>query len=246
MLSEDLSKGQTIMGYSLELQDSSTKSWTTLTLDPMLAGRTVGGRNIVQLPNGLSNASAVRFKCTRAIQANDKAFGATLATFSLHRLVQPPAPPPAPGKLRSYRSKMINDTAPCSTRDRGSCATFTSAGYSLVREEAVVLSSRQEGDAETKWAHLVYSVTKSDNGLADVIAAGGKLDPLLQPSSYADEGAVDKMAVYTKGGAGRVEIVAYYSAARHDFWALASSASKAEAEAQGYTRVASIGWGLTP
>ena len=86
-------------------QHAGPSASKALTLDPMLAGQTVGEKNIVRLPSGLSNASAVRFKCTRAIQANDKAFGATLATLSLHRLVQPPA---VPAKLRSYRSKTIN------------------------------------------------------------------------------------------------------------------------------------------
>ena len=66
------------------------------------------------------------------------------------------------------------------------------------------------------------------------------------PAGYLDEGALDKMAVYTEGGAGRVEIVAFYSAARRDFWVLAAAASKAEAEAAGYVKVGSVGWGLTP
>ena len=106
-----------------------------------------------------------------------------------------------------------------------------------------MLASRQDGDPQTKWARLVYSVAKHDNGLADVTTKG-TLDPLLTPTGYLDEGAVEQMAVFTQGGAGRVEIVAYYSAARRDFWALASLASKAVAEANGYTRVASVGWGL--
>ena len=37
----------------------------------------------------MSRAAAVRFTCTKAISANEAAFGATLAVFSLHKLVDP-------------------------------------------------------------------------------------------------------------------------------------------------------------
>lgn len=36
----------------------------------------------------------------------------------------------------------------------------------------------------------------------------------------------------------------YYSAAKHDFWALASDASKSDAESNGYTLVGTLGYGL--
>ena len=110
----------------------------------LFAGVTVGTKAIVRLPGLVtrSNASAVRFTCKSAIGVNDAAFGATLSAFSLHTLVDPPAPPPKMVALRSYWGAKENDTAPCATRDGGTCGTFTAAQYTLVRDEALVFDSR--------------------------------------------------------------------------------------------------------
>ena len=89
LLQEGLTKGQTILGYTLETQDKASKKWTEIKLDPKSAGLTVGTKAIVTLESTLSNASAVRFRCTNAIAQNDEKFGAKLEAFSLHKLVRP-------------------------------------------------------------------------------------------------------------------------------------------------------------
>jgi len=82
--------GLCVCGYTLEAQDPTTKAWSKLPLNTTNAGLTIGSKAYVMLA-GLSNAAAVRFRCTDAIAANDEAFGAELATFSLHKLVHPPS-----------------------------------------------------------------------------------------------------------------------------------------------------------
>jgi len=52
------------------------------------------------------------------------------------------------------------------------------------------------------------------------------------------------VAVYTATGPGRVALDAFYSAARKDFWILASAASRAEAIAAGYVLIGPVGYGL--
>jgi hypothetical protein len=244
VLQEGLTNGQTILNYTLDLQHPDTKQWTAIRLDPKLAGVTVGTKAIVLLPGGLSNASAVRFTCTGAIASNDAAFGATLSAFSLHRLVQPPGPPPMQISLRSYWGAKENDTAPCATRNGGTCNTFTRAHYSLIREEAVVLDRREDTDPATKYLDLVYSVGAADNGLSDFV--GTKLNPTFSPDGYVDEGSQDRMVVYVEGGQGRVELQSYYSSSRKDYWVIASQASRAEAISRGYVLAGHLGYALKP
>lgn len=246
VLQEGLTRGQTITGYTLELLEPGATEWSPVLLDPKSAGQTLGSKGIVRL-SGPSNATAVRFACTRAIALNDAAFGANLSTFSLHTLAPPKGPPPTKVSLRSYWSEAVNDTAPCATRDGGSCSTYTGARYVLLREEALVLSNREMSDPATKVLDLVYSVSAADNGLSDFTggAVGGALDPVFAPTGYVDE-PLDKMAVYVQGGPGRTPLESYYSSARKDFWVVGCAASKAEAISKGYTRVGLLGYGLLP
>jgi len=120
VVEENLVAGQIVLGYTLETQEPTTKVWAEVPLDRSVAGQTVGSRAIVVLPGGLSNASAVRFRCTNAIGGNSSAV--TLTRFSLHRLVQPPVVAKHVS-LRSYWSLAGNDTAPCAMRDGSRCTT---------------------------------------------------------------------------------------------------------------------------
>ena len=66
MIREDLTSGQVVMGYSLELRDCATDRWAPVVLNSTLAGQTGGMKSIATL-NVASSACAVRFNCTRAI-----------------------------------------------------------------------------------------------------------------------------------------------------------------------------------
>ena len=244
VLQEGLARGQSILGYSLELMDAATQRWTPVPLDKTTAGLTVNHKAIVQLPGGVTNATAVRFTCTRAIAAVDAASGTTLAALSLHTLRGPPQPPARRVSLRSYVSDSLHDTAPCATRDGGACSTYTAAQYRLLREEAIVLDRRNGSDPSTKYLDLVYSLAAGDNGLSDVIA--GKPDPAYAPPGYADYSDDDRVAVYTEAGTGRIPLESYYSGALKDFWVVGSAASRAEALAKGYAKVGVLGYGLAP
>jgi hypothetical protein len=134
VLQEDLSLGQVVLGYTIELQSSATGAWTLLA---NAHGKTVGSKLIDTIPPPSASTvsahqqppsppaySAARFRCTDAIGGQSAVV--TLSRFSLHKQV----PPPVVAKqypLRSYWSSANNDTAPCALRDGGSCSTFTGA-----------------------------------------------------------------------------------------------------------------------
>ena len=86
MISEDLSAGQVVLGYSLELEDCVTGDWTPVRLNATLTGQTVGMKSIVTLPLP-SSACAVRFKCTQAISG--AAAMVQLLGISLHKMQAP-------------------------------------------------------------------------------------------------------------------------------------------------------------
>ena len=246
VLTEGLEHGQGILAYTLEVQDRATGGWSAVGLDPKEAGLTVGSKSIAVLGQAAAGAGAVRFNCTRSIKEVDDAYGVTLAAFSLHAL----APPVSFAPLRSYWSAKANDTAPCATRYGGTCSGYTTStdAYMLLREEALVLTEREAGDPATAAVHLVYSLAATDNGFADV-GTGGATDPALAPAGYVDEAVAageygDAVAVYTQAAPGRVRLDVYYSAAREDFWVVGSAASRAEARAQGYALVKTLGYGL--
>eukprot|EP00040_Diaphanoeca_grandis_P031655 m.189831 g.189831 ORF g.189831 m.189831 type:complete len:612 (-) comp32388_c2_seq1:152-1987(-) len=232
MMQEQIELGQSILKYSLDLQ-MADGTWQPVTT---ALGQTVGEKLVDTLPN-TTGSVAVRFRCTDAIGGTSATV--SLTTISLHTLV-PPVAPVEHGVLRSYFSESLNDTAPCAFRDQGSCGTYTTAKYTLVRDEAVVLSTRVDSDTETKWAHLTYSVQKSDNGLSD------GLNPKFQPATYLDESVYEKLVVYTADAPGRVKLDCYFSDARNDFWILGSDMSRSEAVQRGYALVGTVGYGLAP
>lgn len=90
MVTEDLTHGQAVLGYTIELQDPHTKAWTAVSVDPSQGGQTIGSKGIVVLKSPQS-ASAARLRCTRAIDAVDSATGVTITSFSLHKLAPPPS-----------------------------------------------------------------------------------------------------------------------------------------------------------
>ena len=241
LLEEDLTQGQKFLNFTLEMQtaDNNNGAWNLYTMDPNSGGATIGSRLIVQLPT-LSQALAVRVNCTGAIGGSTASV--RLSRFSLHKIV---SVTPQNATLRSYIDQALKDTAPCALRDGGTCATYTNAGYKLVRSEALVLSSRRNGDPETRWVDLAYSLPANDNGLSGVMndTSSGKLDPRFAPAGYKDEGSYERAAVFTQPGTGRVALDAYYSAADLDFWVLASAESRTEALQRGYKLVGTVGYG---
>eukprot|EP00037_Helgoeca_nana_P005151 m.49644 g.49644 ORF g.49644 m.49644 type:complete len:119 (+) comp16171_c0_seq2:48-404(+) len=74
--------------YTLEVQDGTSKTWTLVPLDTTVSGQTIGAKAIVVLPT-LSNASALRLRCTKAVEAVDAVSGVTITSISAHRLAAP-------------------------------------------------------------------------------------------------------------------------------------------------------------
>jgi alpha-L-fucosidase len=249
MIREDLSQGQYILGYTLELQDAASKAWTPVQLDPKISGQTIGQKAIIQLPvTGLSakgGVSAVRIKCAKAIGGGGTSVH--LAGMSLHKLVPPPVPPPKPLTLRNYVHTKKSpagavDTAPCADRDAGSCSTFTGAGYTLVREEAVVLcapltwcNAGSKMPPGTKRVDLIYDITLTDNSLSDGSAT-------FTPTGYANESSVETFYVYEASQPSLVPLDVYYNAKLQDHWVLASDTSRVDAAKKGYTKVGTLGY----
>eukprot|EP00041_Stephanoeca_diplocostata_P022021 m.521846 g.521846 ORF g.521846 m.521846 type:complete len:269 (+) comp21965_c0_seq1:1202-2008(+) len=101
MMQEDLSHGQVILSYTLEVRDTSG-TWTQVST---AHGQTVGRRLIDLLPASLQQAvgavTAARFTCTSHMGSPGQV--ATLSKISLHKL----SPPPIPHRtvpLQSYYS----------------------------------------------------------------------------------------------------------------------------------------------
>jgi alpha-L-fucosidase len=246
VIQEDLSQGQYILGYSLEMQDATTKLWTPLQLDPKKAGQTIGQKSIIQLPASLTGASAVRIKCTKAIGGGGQT-RVNLASMSLHKLVPPPLPPPQPLTLRSYAHTKKGpvgamDTAPCADRDGGSCTTFTRAGYTLVREEAVVLcapltwcNAGSKMPAGTKRIDLIYDLKLDDNSLSDGSSA-------FTPAGYTNETTAETFYIYEAAQPSMISLDVYYNTKLQDHWVLASDASRLDATKRGYTKVGTLGY----
>lgn len=88
MIREDLSAGQAILSYSLELQDCHSGSWELVRLNSTLAGQTVGMKSIAVL-RAPSSACAVRLRCTAAIGGPQS--WVRLLGMSLHKVHYPPA-----------------------------------------------------------------------------------------------------------------------------------------------------------
>lgn len=115
------------------------------------------------------------------------------------------------------------DRAPCATRD---CSVYTSDGYAAAGVEGWCLTSAPPAEP-TVAVKLWY------NGGTDNMGAASP------PADGQNWGDVDtECLVYANPGAGRAPLEVWHSEALGDYWSLASAASRAAAQAAGYTLVA--------
>lgn len=120
------------------------------------------------------------------------------------------------------------DRAPCATRD---CGVYTGAGYTAAGVEGYCLTA-PPGDGES-----VVSVKLYYNGGTDNMGAPA---PPADGQTWQD---VDtECLVYANAGAGRAPLEVWRSTQLGDYWSLASAASRAAAQAAGYTLVESVGF----
>jgi alpha-L-fucosidase len=238
IIMEDLTHGQVVLGYSLEVQHATTKQWEPVSLDRAIAGQTVGHKVINQIP--ASDSRALRWNCTSAMGGADA--DVTIAAMSLHKLRPPPPPPPAPAKLLSLRTYVNgatqdDDNTPCAARNGGACTTYTSAGFTLLRVEGRVWSSPAAG--ATRRIDLIYDLALDDNSLSDGTSA-------FTPAGYANESSTgETFYVFpTQVNASLVPLDVYFSGrgSESDHWVLASSASRAVATERGYVKLGTIGY----
>lgn len=88
LLAEELSTGQNVLGFEIEVQDKAGK-WTKAALAPTsCAGQTIGSKCVAILAGGAApGTAAARVTCTAAVHKGEA--GASLKSVSLHKL-QPP------------------------------------------------------------------------------------------------------------------------------------------------------------
>lgn len=125
---------------------------------------------------------------------------------------------PAPAVLRSFWSPVLNDTAPCATRDGGTCSTYTASDdkYSLKRAEAGCLPAA--GVPGTTAVSLTFNAAPQDNSFGS--------STFHQPGYEVVE---TECYLFTSAASGRIPVDAYWSGARNDTWVVASDSSRAEA-----------------
>jgi len=87
LMMEDLTDGQNMIGFQLELQDQSGK-WEPAMLDAdSCTGKTVGARCVAILAGGRKAAMGARFSCMQPVHETDKRVA--LKSISLHQLRPP-------------------------------------------------------------------------------------------------------------------------------------------------------------
>lgn len=149
-----------------------------------------------------------------------------------------PVPLPSHVPLSTYfkrYSPTTVDRAPCGAGRP--CSVYTDAGYNLAGVEGYCLSAAPPGGSGG--ADPVAPLRLLFNGGTDNL---GSLAPPSDGQTWQD---VDTECwVWTTAGTGdgRVPLELWRSDAVHDYWTLASEASRAAATAAGYTRVATVGW----
>jgi hypothetical protein len=97
LMAEDLTAGQVIASYSIEMQNGSTHTWRRLTTQDGVHGKTVGLR-LVDFVGMQTGVSALRFNCSSdlapppppSFKPAAAAPIATLATFGAYLNVKPP------------------------------------------------------------------------------------------------------------------------------------------------------------
>lgn len=223
MLIEDLTAGQQVLSYSIEIKSFTTGQWSRLTLDPSAGGLTVGSKNILQLSSTYN--TSIRFNCTSAVGGPIK-----METISLHKFVKPPGPPVT---LRSYFSPHLNDTVPVATRDP---SVYIGAGYSLLGSEVIVWNGPAPNGSSVKLL-LEYDQNIEDNSMTN-------MDPIFTPKGYDLYAQDDSCYVYTDNAPGRIPIDAFYNTQMEDFWIIGSNASRQKALSLSYKYVGTLGYGL--
>ena len=142
--------------------------------------------------------------------------------------LQPPAALPV--AITTY-FKVYNpghwDHAPCATRD---CNVYSGAGYEAVFTEGTCLRPGEKAAEPLVNVTLFY--TTEDNMGAPAAPADGQ--------SWGDYDL--ECLAFANNAAGRWPLEVWHSAARAEYWTLASPASRANATAEGYTLYASIGF----
>lgn len=132
------------------------------------------------------------------------------------------------------------DHAPCGLR---TCSVYTTAGYSFVRNEGLCYRSASlPGGEPSVPVQLLY------NNLDDNLGA------VNAPSDGQSWQDVDvECYAYANPGPNRIPLELWHSAALAEYWTLADPASRAQAQAMGYTLVQTVGYvepapsgGLTP
>jgi alpha-L-fucosidase len=126
----------------------------------------------------------------------------------------------------------VVDNAPCGTRG---CSVYTSAGYSLIRNEGVCYRSSllPNGEAAVP-VNLFYN--GGDDNMGATTAPNDSQswqDVDIECWAYASAGP-------TPGARQPLEV--WHSEALGDYWTLADPASRAEAQAQGYVKVSTVGY----
>jgi hypothetical protein len=135
-------------------------------------------------------------------------------------------------RLRRARAAgaAIVDNAPCATRG---CSVYTAAGYSLVRQEGVCYrSSLLPSPLEPAVQVNLFWNGQDDNLGSPTAPTDGQSWQTVDTECYA----------YANPGQGRLALEVWHSAALSDYWTLADPASRAEAQATGYTLYASLGY----
>ena len=262
-LREDLSAGQGIATYTLELQQQQPLSsgegeaaWVPLTAG--VHGGTVGSQ-LIDLIDPIRGPASLRWRCNSSEPAGAPVRLSSMMGVKLH----PPAgwvrPMTTTWALQTLYSTTAQDMTPCATRSgvpaatdevepaagasaehRSSCKAYLSkagANYSYVRDEHCCLSPPTTGTV-SKGLVPLYLQTSLDD-----------LDHMLSPNKtfnfdgrrYGTHGP--ECYGYPASGAATASqqedvetapLDVYWSASRKDLWSLASDASRAQALSLGY------------
>jgi alpha-L-fucosidase len=129
-------------------------------------------------------------------------------------------------------SSAVVDNAPCATRG---CSVYTSAGYSLVRNEGVCYRSSLLPNNEAAVPVNLFYNNADDNMGATASPSDGQTWQNVDLECWAYAGPGD-----TPGARQPLEV--WHSATLNDYWTLADPASRAEAQALGYAKVSTVGY----
>jgi hypothetical protein len=139
--------------------------------------------------------------------------------------VFPPYPLPLVTWYRDYGNGHV-DNAPCGLRD---CSVYQQAGYAQTGVEGYCTSA--PGGEPYVPVYLWYNNADDNMGAPAAPASGGTWS-LYDTECFA----------FVNNGTNRWRLEVWYSAAKTDYWTLASPQSRAAAQAQGYVFVSAVGF----